>query len=96
MLKTHYEAVDQKTGGSLVIFSERESIVYDLDTKIFPRTRFVGATQITPMAESITLTFVAIRTVASPVSDYIHLTSNVRFPITGMVPAISHQGRYDP
>jgi len=85
IIKTRYEAVDQKTGGSFVIFSERERIVYGLDTKLFPGTRFVEVTQITPTAGSITLTFVEIRTVASPVSDYIHLTGNVRFRITDML-----------
>jgi hypothetical protein len=85
IIKTRYEAVDQKTGGSFVIFSEREKIFYGLDPKLFPGARFVEVTQITPTAGSTTLTFVEIRTVASPVSDYIHLTGNVRFRISGMV-----------
>jgi hypothetical protein len=85
IIKTRYEAVDQKTGGSFVIFSEREKIFYGLDPKLFPGAHFVEVTQITPMAGSTTLTFVEIRTVASSVSDYIHLTGNVRFRISGMV-----------
>jgi len=85
IIKTRYEAVDQKTGGSFVIFSEREKIFYGLDPKLFPGARFVEITQITPAAGSTTLTFVEIRTVASPTSDYIHLTGNVRFRISGMV-----------
>jgi hypothetical protein len=85
IIKTRYEAVDQKTGGSFVIFSEREKIFYGLDPKLFPGARFVEVTQITPTAGSTTLTFVEIRTVASPVSDYIHLTGNVRFRISGML-----------
>jgi hypothetical protein len=84
IIKTRYEAVDQKTGGSFVIFSEREKIFYGLDPKLFPGARFVEVTQITPTVGSTTLTFVEIRTVASPVSDYIHLTGNVRFRISGM------------
>jgi len=84
IIKTRYEAVDQKTGGSFVIFSEREKIFYGLDPKLFPGPRFVEVTQITPAAGSTTLTFVEIRTVASPISDYIHLTGNVRFRISGM------------
>lgn len=85
IIKTHYEAADPKMGGSFVIFSEREKIFYGLDAKLFPGARFVEVTQITPTAGSVTLTFVEIRTVASPVSDYIHLTGNVRFRISGVI-----------
>jgi len=84
IIKTRYEAVDQKTGGTFVIFSEREKIFYGLDPKLFPGARFVEVTQVTPTVGSTTLTFVEIRTVASTTSDYIHLTGNVRFRITGM------------
>jgi hypothetical protein len=85
IIRTRYEAVDQKTGGNFVIFSEREKIFYGLDPKLFPGARFVEVTQITPTVGSTTLTFVEIRTVASPTSDYIHLTGNVRFRISGMI-----------
>ena len=85
IIKTRYEAVDQKTGGSFVIFSEREKIFYGLDPKLYPGARFVEVTQITPTVGSTTLTFVEIRTVANPTSDYIHLTGNVRFRISGML-----------
>jgi hypothetical protein len=76
--KTRYEAVDQKIGGSFVIFSECEKIFYGLDAKLLPDARFVGVTQITPTTGSDTPTFVEIRTVAGPVSDDIHLTGNLR------------------
>jgi len=85
IIKTRYEAVDQKTGGSFVIFSEREKIFYGLDPKLYPGARFVEVTQITPTVGSTTLTFIEIRTVATPTSDYIHLTGNVRFRISGML-----------
>jgi hypothetical protein len=78
IIKTHCEAVDQKIGGSFVIFSECANIFFGLDAKLLPGARFVGVTQITPTAGSDTPTSVEIRTVASPVSDYIHLTGNVR------------------
>lgn len=71
IIRTGYEAVDQKTGRSFV-FSEREKIFYGLDPNVF-RARFVEVTQITPTVGSTTLTFVEIRTVASPTFDYIHL-----------------------
>jgi hypothetical protein len=85
IIKTRYEAVDQKAGGSFVIFSEREKSFYGLDAKLFPGARFVEVTQITPTSGSVTLTFVEITTVASPVSDYFHLTGNVRFRISGTI-----------
>jgi len=78
IIKAYYEAVDQKIGDSFVIFSEREKIFYGLDAKLLPGARFIGVTQITPTAGSDTPTFVAITTVAGPVSDDIHLTGNVR------------------
>jgi hypothetical protein len=84
IIRTRYEAVDQKTGGTFVIFSEREKIFYGLDPKLFPGARFVQVTQVTPTVGSATLTFVEVRTVASNTSDYIYLTGNVRFRITGM------------
>lgn len=84
VIRTRYEAVDQKTGGNFVIWSEREKIFYGLDPKLYPGARFVEVTQVTPTVGSITLTYVEVRTVASPTSDYLYLTGNVRFRISGM------------
>lgn len=84
IIKTCYASVDQKTAGSFVIFSEREKTFYGLDPKLYPGARFVEATQITPMPGSTTLTFVEIKTANGQTSDYIHLTGNVRFRISGM------------
>ena len=84
VIKTRYEAVDQKAGGQFVIWSEREKIFYGLDPKLYPGARFVEVTQVTPSVGSITLTFVEIRTVASQTSDYLYLTGSVRFRISGM------------
>jgi hypothetical protein len=36
IIQTRYEAADQKTGGQLVIWSEREKIFYGLDAKFSP------------------------------------------------------------
>ena len=85
LIRTRYEAVDQRIGGNFVIFSEREKIFYGLDPKLYPGARYVEVTQVTPTVGSTTLTFVEITTVASATSDYIHLTGNVRFRISGMV-----------
>jgi hypothetical protein len=84
IIKTRYEAVDQKVGGNFVLWSEREKVFYGLDPKLFPGARFVEVTQVTPTAGSITLTYIEVRTVASPTSDYLYLTGNVRFRISGM------------
>src|SRR5882757_10673814 len=78
VVKTRYEAVDQKVGGQFVLWSEREKIFYGLDPKLFPGARFVEVTQITPTVGSVTLTFVEVRTISSPTSDYLYLTGSVR------------------
>lgn len=84
IIHTQYEAVDQKTGGHFVLWSEREKIFYGLDPKLFPGARFVDITQVTPSVGSNTLTYVEVRTVGSPTSDYLYLTGNVRFRVSGM------------
>jgi hypothetical protein len=84
IIRTRYEAVDQKIGGNFVIWSERERIFYGLDPKLYPGARFVEVTQVTPTVGSITLTYVEVRTVSNPTSDYLYLTGNVRFRISGM------------
>ena len=83
IIRTRYEAVDQRTGVSFVIFSERKKTFYGPDLKLFCRARFVEVTQLAPTVGCTTLTFVEIRTVANNTSDFIHLTGSVRFRITG-------------
>ncbi|KJC49525.1 hypothetical protein UP09_07070 [Bradyrhizobium sp. LTSP885] len=84
IIHTQYEAIDQKAGGHFVLWSEREKIFYGLDQKLFPGARFVDVTQVTPTTGSITLTYVEVRTVGSTTSDYLYLTGNVRFRVSGM------------
>ncbi|KYG25111.1 hypothetical protein SE92_16655 [Bradyrhizobium sp. AT1] len=84
VIHTQYEAVDQKTGGHFVLWSEREKIFYGLDQKLFPGARYVEITQVTPSVGSITLTYVEVRTVGSTTSDYLYLAGNVRFRVSGM------------
>jgi hypothetical protein len=84
VIHTKYEAVDQKLGGHFILWSEREKIFYGLDQKLFPGARYVDITQVTPSVGSITLTYVEVRTVGSPTSDYLYLTGNVRFRVSGM------------
>lgn len=84
VIHTQYEAVDQKTGGHFVLWSEREKIFYGLDQKLFPGARYVDITQVTPSVGSITLTYVEVRTVGSTTSDYLYLAGNVRFRVSGM------------
>jgi hypothetical protein len=84
MIHTRYEAVDQKAGGHFVLWSEREKIFYGLDQKLFPGARYVDITQVTPTVGSVTLTYVEVHTVGSETSDYLYLTGNVRFRVSGM------------
>jgi hypothetical protein len=85
VIKTRFEAVDQKNGGQFVLWSERERIYYGLDPKLYPAARFVEVVQLTPAAGSVTLTFVEVRTITAQTSDYLYLTGNLRFRVSGMV-----------
>jgi hypothetical protein len=85
VIRTRYEAADPKAGGNFVIWSERERIFYGLDPKLYPAARYVDITQVTPTAGSITLTFIEVRPLSSQTSDYLYLTGNVRFRVSGMV-----------
>lgn len=85
IIKTRYEAADPKTGGQFVLWSERERIFYGLDPKLFPAAEYVEVVQVTPSVGSITLTYVEVRPLNSKTSDYLYLTGNVRFRISGMI-----------
>ena len=85
VIKVRYEALDATAGGNFVIWSEREKIHYGLDPKLFPAARYVEVTQVTPSVGSITLTFVEVRTINGRTPDYLHMTGNVRFRVSGMV-----------
>ena len=84
VIKVRYEALDPRAGGNFVIWSEREKIHYGLDPKLFPAARYVEVTQVTPTVGSITLTFIEVRTITGPAPDYLHMTGNVRFRVSGM------------
>lgn len=83
IIHARYEAVDKK-GGQFILWSERERIFYGLDARLYPPAAFVEVTQTTPSVGSITLTTVEVRTIASNVSDYLYMTGNVRFRVSGM------------
>jgi hypothetical protein len=85
IIQTRYEAADQKTGGQLVIWSERKKIFYGLDARISPSARYVVITQVTPTAGSNTLTYIEARTMASETSDYLYLTGSLKFRVSGMI-----------
>src|SRR3984885_9812320 len=85
IIKTRYEASDPKMGGQFVLWSERERIFYGLDPKLFPAAQYVEVLQVTPSAGAITLTYVEVRPLNSKTSDYLYLTGNVRFRVSGMI-----------
>jgi hypothetical protein len=85
IIKTRYEAADPKTGGQFVLWSERERIFYGLDPKLFPAAQYVEVLQVTPTVGSIILTYVEVRPLNSKTSDYLYLTGNVRFRVSGMI-----------
>ena len=85
IVKTRYESADPKAGGQFIVWSERERIFYGLDPKLYPAVRFVEVTQVTPTTGSNTLTFIELKTVISQTSDYLYMTGNVRFRVSGMI-----------
>ena len=85
LIRTRYEAADSKAGGNFVIWSEREKISYGLDPRLYPAAQYIEITQVTPSQGSVTLAFVEVKTVSSPTPDYIYLTGNLRFRVTGMI-----------
>jgi hypothetical protein len=64
---------------------ERERVSYGLDPKLFPGVRAVDITQVTPAPGSTTLTYVELTTVTSSIPDYIYVSGNVRFRVSGMI-----------
>jgi hypothetical protein len=85
IITARYEATDQKNGGQFVLWSEREKIYYGLDPKLYPAAQFVEVVQVTPTVGSITLTFIEVRTITAQTSDYLYLTGNLRFRVSGMI-----------
>lgn len=84
-IKTRYEAADQKAGGQFVVWSERERIYYGLHPKLYPAARYVEVVQVTLMPGSVTLTCVVVRTITASTSDYLYLSGNLRFRVSGMI-----------
>jgi hypothetical protein len=85
VIRTHYEARDQAAGGQFHLWMEREKVAYGLDAKLYPGARSVDITQVTPAPGSTTLTYVEVTTVAGQVPEYIYVSGNVRFRVSGMI-----------
>ena len=83
-IQIRYEAVDQRVGGHVFIWVEREKVFYGLDSRLYPAARSVEVTHVTPMAGSPTLTIITVTTVNSTTPEYFHLSGNVRFKVSGM------------
>ena len=90
IIRVRYEAKDQRVGGYLVIWVEREKIFYGLDFKLYPPARYVEVTHVTPAPGTVTLTFIEVETINSSVPEYFHLSGNVRFRVSGMEVASSN------
>ena len=90
IVRSRYEAMDQKQGGQFILWSEREKIHYGLDPKLYPAAQYVDVTQVTPTIGSITLTYIEIKTTTAHIPDYLYLAGNVRFRLSGMVLKLSN------
>ncbi len=85
IIRTHYEASDQLKGGQFHLWMEREKVAYGLDPKLYPGARSVDITQVTPAPGSTTLTYIEVTTVANQTPEYIYVSGNVRFRVSGMI-----------
>jgi hypothetical protein len=59
--------------------------IYGLDPKLYPAARYVEVVQVTLMPGSVTLTCVVVRTITASTSDYLYLSGNLRFRVSGMI-----------
>lgn len=84
VLRTRYEAVDQKVGGHFIIWLEREKAHHGLDPRLYPAVRYVDVTHVTPSPGSPIISIVEVMPINSTISEFYHLAGIARFKVTGM------------
>jgi hypothetical protein len=84
MIKTRYEATDTIAGGHVTIWFEREKLWYGLDPRLYPGASFVEVTHVVPSVGSPPITLIEVRAINSSISDFLHVTGNVRLKVAGM------------
>jgi len=92
VIRMKYEAAEA-AGGSFVIWLDRERIHHGLDSKLYPRVRYVEITHLTPSPGSPIITMIEVMNVNSSVPDFYHVAGIVRFKMTGMTLKWSNAGR---
>jgi hypothetical protein len=84
IVKMRYEAADQKQGGVFTIWLDRATIVQGVHQQLYPGASYVEVTFVTPSIGSPPLTFIEVRKINSPVSEYYHIGGIVRFKVENM------------
>ncbi|MFL9828170.1 hypothetical protein [Rhodoplanes sp. SY1] len=84
VLRTRYEAVDQKAGGHFIIWLEREKAHHGLDPRLYPAVRYVDVTHVTPSPGSPIISLIEVMPVNSTTPEVYHLAGIARFKVTGM------------
>jgi hypothetical protein len=84
LIRTRYEAVDPKAGGSFIIWLDRDRLWHGLDARLYPAARYVEVSHLTPSPGSPLLTVIEVMSIASNVPEYYHVGGIVRFKMTGM------------
>lgn len=84
VLRTRYEAADQKQGGHFIIWLEREKVYHGLDPRLYPAARYVEVTHVTPSPGSPIVTIVEVMPINATTPEYYHLAGIARFRMTGM------------
>jgi hypothetical protein len=84
VLRARYEATNPKTGGSFIIWLDRERMWHGLDQRLYPPVKSVEVTHITPSPGSPIITVIELMPVNSTTPEFYHLAGIVRFRVIGM------------
>jgi hypothetical protein len=84
VLRARYEAINPKTGGSFIIWLDRERMWHGLNQRLYPPVKYVEATHITPSPGSPIITVIELMPVNSSTPEFYHLAGIVRFRLIGM------------
>jgi hypothetical protein len=84
VLRTRYEAVDPKLGGSFIIWLDREKVWHGLDPRLYPPVKYVEVTHITPAPGSPPITIIEVTSINSITPEFYQVAGNVRLKVTRM------------
>src|SRR5690348_11446457 len=84
IIRTRYEAIDQKAGGNVIIWIELEKIWFGVNPRVSPPVRYVTVTHITPSAGSPPISLIELMPINSSTPEYFHIAGLARLRVMGM------------